>query len=423
MGIREGYKKTEVGVVPQDWECAELGTITSKIGSGITPTGGSRIYRRTGRPFVRSQNVHNGKMNLTDIAYIDEATHNTFEGTEILDGDVLLNITGASIGRSSVADVTVVGGNVNQHVCILRPVTNKVNSLYMCSYILSAKGQKYIDDFQSGGNRQGLNFKQIASIKIPIPPLPEQQAIASAISDFNGLTSSLTKLINKKKNIKQGAMQELLTGKKRFEGFSGEWEVKTIGDCLEEKPSYGINAVAVPYDSNLPAYIRITDISDDGKFIKKDRTSVLCNDTQKYQLKETDIVFARTGASTGKSYLYNPKDGVLVFAGFLIRIRINVEKAIPRYIKACVETSIFWDWVKMISTRSGQPGINGNEYASFIVPVPSLIEQEAIADILSDMDNEIEALEQKLNKYKGIKQGMMQELLTGRIRFVEGVVQ
>lgn len=195
-----------------------------------------------------------------------------------------------------------------------------------------------------------------------------------------------------------------------------EWDVRTLDYCLVEKPSYGINAAAVPYDSNLPTYIRITDISDEGRFIKENRVSVLCDDADKYQLKDTDIVFARTGASTGKSYLYNPKDGPLVFAGFLIRTRINVKHAAPRYIKACVETSSFWEWVKKTSTRSGQPGINGNEYASYVIPIPPLPEQQAIATALSDIDGLISSLKKLIDKKKNIKQGAMQELITGKKR-------
>ncbi len=195
-----------------------------------------------------------------------------------------------------------------------------------------------------------------------------------------------------------------------------EWDLRILGDCLEEKPKYGINAAAVPYDSKLPAYIRITDISEEGRFIKENRSSVICNDSDKYRLQKNDIVFARTGASTGKSYLFNPPDGKLVYAGFLIRTRINEGVAIPRYVKACVEAARFWDWVKMTSTRSGQPGINGNEYATFVIPVPSLPEQQAIATALSDIDALISSLTKLIDKKKNIKQGTMQELLTGKKR-------
>jgi type I restriction enzyme S subunit len=138
-----------------------------------------------------------------------------------------------------------------------------------------------------------------------------------------------------------------------------------------------------------------------------------------YRLKPGDLVLARTGASTGKSYLYRASDGDLVFAGFLIRISPDPERLSPQYIKLQFETANYWNWVRMNSMRSGQPGINGRQYASMSVSLPpTRAEQDAIAEVLTDMDAELEALELRLQKARQIKQGMMQELLTGRVRLV-----
>ncbi|MFV9631563.1 MAG: restriction endonuclease subunit S, partial [Methanosarcinales archaeon] len=173
-----------------------------------------------------------------------------------------------------------------------------------------------------------------------------------------------------------------------------EWEVKTLGECLFKKPEYGINAAAVPYSDNLPVYIRITDISDDGKFLPTGKTSVNNIDSNKFLLEIDDIVFARTGASTGKTYLYNSNDGKLVFAGFLIRVKVNPNKLIASYLKSYTETGTYWNWVKIMSMRSGQPGINGNEYAQLQISLPPFPEQQAIASALNDVDALITALEQ-----------------------------
>ena len=127
-------------------------------------------------------------------------------------------------------------------------------------------------------------------------------------------------------------------------------------------------------------------------------------------------MFARTGASTGKTYLYNRKDGEMVFAGFLIRTKVNSKKLNPAYLFYHTRTAAYWNWVVLMSTRSGQPGINGTEYAQMPLLLPPIEEQNAIAEILTDMDNEIAALEQKRAKYQLLKQGMMQELLTGKKR-------
>jgi type I restriction enzyme S subunit len=140
-----------------------------------------------------------------------------------------------------------------------------------------------------------------------------------------------------------------------------EWDVASLGDCLVAHPSYGINAPAVPYSDELPVYIRITDISEDGRFTPDKRVSVRSEQSGSYYLSEGDIVFARTGASVGKSYRYNPKDGPLVFAGFLIRIRPDARKLLSAFAAAYATTDGYWRWVRLMSMRSGQPGINGNE--------------------------------------------------------------
>ena len=131
----------------------------------MTPRGGESVYKSEGHPFVRSQNVGLGHLILDDIAYIDENTHQRQKNTELQLDDVLLNITGASIGRSALVNQQIVGGNVNQHVCIIR-ANKKLIPSFLCNFLLSQYGQKQIESFQAGGNRQGLNFEQIKSIKI-----------------------------------------------------------------------------------------------------------------------------------------------------------------------------------------------------------------------------------------------------------------
>ena len=233
MDVRPGYKRTTVGVIPDDWDTAFLGDKTTKVGSGVTPTGGARVYKQEGQPFLRSQNVGWGILFLDDIAFIDDETHAKFQDTEIKADDVLLNITGASIGRSAVADARVAKGNVNQHVCIIRTDQIDLYPRFLNYFLLSTTGQKQIDSFQAGGNRQGLNFGQIRSFRLPIPPPLEQCAIAEALTDADTLIDSLERLLTKKRQIKKGAMQELLTGKKRLPGFSGEWEVNRASEFGE----------------------------------------------------------------------------------------------------------------------------------------------------------------------------------------------
>lgn len=200
-----------------EWENIQLGPQTTKVGSGVTPRGGDRNYIKQGRPFIRSQNVGWGELILDDIVFISEEIHRTFISTEIEKNDILLNITGASIGRSAFADSRIAGGNVNQHVCIIRTKPSLLNSLFLMQYILSEYGQKQVDSFQAGGNRQGLNFAQVKSFSIPTPPQStvmqcvclEQQRIADCLSSLDELIAAQTQKIDLLKDHKKGLMQQL----------------------------------------------------------------------------------------------------------------------------------------------------------------------------------------------------------------------
>ena len=151
------------------WDEVSLGETLLKIGSGITPAGGSSVYTHSGRPFLRSQNVGWGRLILDDVVFISDDIHSFFSGTEIRIRDVFLNITGASIGRSGIADLRVVGGNVNQHVCIIRPVPTLLDSGYLNCFLLSEFGQRQIDSFQAGGEPAGSQPESNPIIHRPAP--------------------------------------------------------------------------------------------------------------------------------------------------------------------------------------------------------------------------------------------------------------
>mgnify|MGYP005967061403 CR=1 FL=1 len=196
-----------------EWKMCTIGELTTKVGSGVTPRGGEAVYKTEGHPFVRSQNVGLGNLLLDDIAFIDEETHLRQKSTELQFNDVLLNITGASIGRSALVDKQIVGGNVNQHVCIIRTKENLVPS-FICSFLLSNYGQRQIDSFQAGGNRQGLNFEQIKSIKITIPSKDEQIKIAKLLRAIDERIATQNKIIDKLQSLIKGIAQNVARNNK-----------------------------------------------------------------------------------------------------------------------------------------------------------------------------------------------------------------
>ncbi|MFV0222188.1 restriction endonuclease subunit S [Empedobacter falsenii] len=207
---------------------------------------------------------------------------------------------------------------------------------------------------------------------------------------------------------------ENLQPKLRFPEFREDWKHISLGE-ISMKPKYGLNSSAKDYDGNN-GYLRITDIDENtNKFISKGITSPE-KFSDDYLLNEGDLLFARTGNSTGKSYLYDKNDGRLYFAGFLIRFRLNPINNF-KFIFYQSKLSSYDKWVKVMSMRSGQPGINSEEYSSLRLNIPTLKEQTKIADFLGAVDKQLDILNQKKEKLNLYKKGVMQQLFSQQIRF------
>ena len=195
-----------------------------------------------------------------------------------------------------------------------------------------------------------------------------------------------------------------------------DWQIKRLGDLCLNQGDYGLNAPAVDYSAELPTYLRITDINEDGSLSHNDMKSVDDPSAGDYCLKDGDIVFARTGATVGKTYLYKKTDGHLVYAGYLIKFSPDSKKLIPYYLKANTETGHYWNWVSVTSQRSGQPGINAAEYCSLRIVVPPIDEQTKICQVLQAWDLAIEKQTALIEKLRLRKRALMQQLLTGKKR-------
>ena len=189
-----------------------------------------------------------------------------------------------------------------------------------------------------------------------------------------------------------------------------------LGSALTRPPRYGIGAAAVPFRPDLPTYVRITDIDEFGRFAPDPAVSVDSPLSANFQLSEGEIVVARTGASVGKSYRYIPPDGPLVFAGFLIALVPDSTLLDPRYLSYYFQSKPYWNWITSESMRSGQPGINARQLALMPIDAPSVEQQRDIANRLQDVDDLIASIEHLIAKKRALKQGLMQELLTGRSR-------
>ena len=210
------YKQNNGQWIPNEWTIKTIGNLSTYVGSGITPKGGSEIYVSEGVMFIRSQNVTFEGLLLNDVAYIDDKIHRSMCRSEIFPYDVLLNITGASIGRCCVFPEGLGKANVNQHVCAIRFASPDYYDANYLSYVLSSWiGQSQIDKFNAGGNHQGLNYQQLRSFQIPWPEKKEIKTIVDILKRNDELITIEKNNHLKLLSLKQGLMQDLLTGKVR----------------------------------------------------------------------------------------------------------------------------------------------------------------------------------------------------------------
>jgi type I restriction enzyme, S subunit len=208
-------KETEIGEVPEEWEVHKIGDISSDIRSGATPRGGRNVYLNHGIPLIRSQNVLMNKLVLDDVAFIPEETNKTMSRSQVKTGDVLLNITGASLGRVTYVPRQINRANVNQHVCRIRLTGKFAIGEYVSYYLSSEQGQKNIWGMQYGTTRQGLNFGQVRSIPIPIPSILEQNDIANILIRVDEKIEKEEYSIKMLKILFDSFLHYLMTGKVR----------------------------------------------------------------------------------------------------------------------------------------------------------------------------------------------------------------
>lgn len=205
-----------LGAVPAHWEVKKLKHVCDKIGSGVTPRGGARVYQTEGVKFLRSQNIHFDGFKLEDVAYISEETHQNMINSSVQVGDVLLNITGASIGRVYYTDDHLGEANVNQHVCILRPGQGIVTE-YLYLVLRSYIGQTQIDLEQTGSGREGLNFESLRNFDLPLPAVDDQLRIAQntkmALDEVDKYINTTTRLIDLLTEYRTTLISEAVTGK------------------------------------------------------------------------------------------------------------------------------------------------------------------------------------------------------------------
>ena len=401
MEVRQGYKQTDIGVIPQDWEIMKLGDICNCY-SGGTPNTSYTSYYGGEIPWITSGDLN--KKTIKDV--VGRITQEGFANSSaklIYPNTLLIALYGATAGITAISKIEA---SINQAVLAIIP--KKVNNDYLY-YALSFLKEKIINTFTQGG-QPNLSGDIIKSIILTIPATkPEQTAIATALSDTDALIANLEKLIAKKRNIKQGIMQELMKPK-------DGWEVKTLKEVAKYRRGsfpqpYGLDKW---YDDNLGMpFVQVYDVDDNFK-VKSETKRKISKEAQGMSVFiEKGSVILTIQGSIGRI-------AITQYDAYVDRTLLLFESYLVPFDKYFFLLSIFLLFEK---EKEKAPGgiiktITKEALSSFTISYPKPEEQTQIATILRDMNTEIAVLETKLEKYKMIKQGMMQTLLTGQIRLI-----
>ena len=368
------------------WKEQRLGDLTTKVGSGSTPLGGKSTYESSGVLFIRSQNVNQGQLLLDDVAFVSNEIHESMQGSRVICHDVLLNITGASIGRSCVYSL-VLEANVNQHVCIIR---SSLNSRFLHAWLQGELGQSEIFRSQEGGGREGLNFKSIRNFRLRIPSNDEQQKIAEFLTAVDERIAKLKRKKELLEEYKRGMMQKLFSQEIRFKDEDGtdfpDWEERRLGEVA--KIGTG-NRDRV--DSSDQGVYRFFDRSEDVRYMSEFD-------------HEGEVVVVPGEGQSFKSTFYSGKyslhqrvygitnfDGVLakwVFYLVVVDQKHFLSQAVGTTVKS-LRTPIFVKWT---------------------IPVPSIGEQQKITDCLTGLDDKITTVANQIDKAAEFKRGLLQKM-------------
>ena len=399
--VPKRYKRTEVGVIPEDWEIKSLGQFVAlRRGHDLTERD-----RRKG-----------------EVPVMGSAGPNGFHDTALVSGPgVVLGRSGASFGVAHYCAVDFWPHNTALYV------TDFFGNdrLFVFYFLKSIDFSRH----NSGGAQQSLNRNFIAPIKVVVPPLREQQVIAGALSDADALIESLEQLIAKKRAIKQGAMEELLTGKRRLPGFKGRWTTKSFGELFAV--SGGLSASRDQLSSEGHCYLHYGDIHTSTKTYVDLRCEAsdipklnvpLQKVSKAALLEDGDVVFVDASEDeegTSKHVVVVNPDGLPFISGLhTIVAKSRNQELVNLFKRYCFQSRPVRAQFRFFAVGTKVSGVSKTNIAKIELTYPHADEQVAIASILSDMDAVIDALEAKLTKARQVKQGMMQELLTGRIRLV-----
>lgn len=430
-GLPEGYKRTELGVIPNDWSVFSLGELFDFHGTASNSRADLGDSGKTAY-------VHYGDIHTQFDHFIDFSRDNvpfllpgkSVTTTRLRDGDLVVadasedeDGVGKSVEIRNLGATEAISG---LHTFLLRPKDNRVQDGYRAYLLECGPAKEQMRRLATGLKVFGISKQSIGDVHVLLPPVNEQRAIAEALSDVDGLLAELEALIAKKRAIKQAAVQQLLTGRSRLVGFSGEWETKRLGDtggCLRGVSYDPTTDLSSNEKDSTVRLLRSNNIQDavvtpiDVHYVE----ARMVSECQVMQLNDILVCMANGSKELiGKAGLFRIQDGyTYTFGAFMGCFRIEPTIADPRFVFYLFQTCEFRDLIGLILAGSSINNLKPSDIESAEFQFPDRNEQHAIAGVLSDIDTEIAGLERRRDKTFLVKRGMMQRLLTGRVRMVD----
>ena len=397
----------------EPWEQRKLGEMSSSFEYGLNAA--AKEYDGENK-YIRITDIDDDSrvFKQEDITSPDTDLSSA-ENYRLSEGDILFARTGASVGKSYIYKAS--DGLVYYAGFLIRArIKSEYNAEFVFQNTLTGDYEKFIKVTSMRSGQPGVNAQEYSQYQIMVPSKPEQDKISDCFRNLDNLITLHQRKCDDTKELKKYMLQKMFpkNGEKfpeiRFKGFTEAWEQRKLGE-MSSSFEYGLNAAAKEYDGENK-YIRITDIDDDSRVFKQEDITSPDTDlssAENYRLSEGDILFARTGASVGKSYIYKASDGLVYYAGFLIRARIKSEYN-AEFVFQNTLTGDYEKFIKVTSMRSGQPGVNAQEYSQYQIMVPSKPEQDKISDCFRNLDNLITLHQRKCDTLKELKKYMLQNM-------------
>jgi len=422
--VQQNPRAAAVGELPHDWALVKLIDV-AEVRGGVAKNANVAISDPIEVAYLRVANVQDGYLDLGDVSKI-KISKADLKRYSLLPGDVLMNEGGDldKLGRGALWRGEIETCVHQNHVFSVRCKQQLLGD-YLNVWTGSASARRF---FLLAGkqttNLASISKSSLGEMPVFLPRLEEQRAIAAALSDVDALIAGLEKMIAKKRDLKQAAMQQLLTGQTRLPGFSGEWVVKRLGDvgeCLRGV-SYKGDADLFPHDTDRSKRLLRSNNVQESLVVTSDLQYVKVDRVREHQiLREGDILICMANGSkalVGKAGCFEINDGFeYTFGAFMGAYRGN-EKANCRFVFYLFQTGRYRDYITNLLAGSSINNLSPSSIESLEFNFPELAEQEAISQALSDMDGELVSLQSRLAKTRELKQGMMRELLTGKTRLI-----